>query len=265
MTLPQAITADGVQYVLRQVQPARFVVPLVGHFVQVLHDFETEQWDHLPRAFNMLGWKRTLNPNGEFPDTCYMPGMKPGDFGTLTEPWQNFWFDLMGLATDNTWGFPELAAAWLDVTQDGKAMTDDRSWSHNESGNTDLSKMFREWITGKNLTTNDRDMAIKSLHMGGNIAKVVGQEGANWIIETLNISTPPPPVESVWGNPWLIGWLTQSTINRLPDGRYRVIDWPQLGVHGVPFPVVGFGGRNKLPKDWTKPIANGAKFSPYIP
>ena len=245
----------------------RFIVPSVGHFVQVRHDWETNDWGREPRAYSIPGWKQHLNPHGEFPDTCYMPGLKahtPSDFGYLTEAWQNFWFDLMGLATDNRWGFPELAIAWLNVTQDGKAMTDDHSWSHNESNNRDLSKMFREYIVGKNLATNDKDMAIKSLHMGGNIAKVIAEDGANFLIETLDILKLPPSADVVWEKPWLFGWLTQSTINQNAAGQYKVIDWPQLGPHGVPFPVIGLGGLNKLPKAWAKPIANGAQYSPYI-
>jgi hypothetical protein len=239
-----------------------FTVPAAGRFVQIRHDWETTHWDERPRCYSVYGESMPAsNPNGQLPDTVYMPGCKAvGDFLHLTEARQNLWFDLMSRATDDTWGFPELAIAWLNVTQDGKAMTDDHSWSHNESRNTDPSKMFREYITGKNLTTNDRDMAIKSLHMGGNIAKVIGEDGAgNWLIETLNFSPGviPPSVDDVWEKPWLFGWLTQSTKDA------KAIDWPQLGPHGVPFPVIGLNGVNKLPKAWTKPIENGAEYSPY--
>ena len=245
-------------------------VPSTGTFVQVKHDWETEHWSNKPRGVTVYGLKFNSttgmyegmpsdNPFATLPDTVPMPGLKSqGDFMPMNEEVQNFWFDLMSLAAENTWGFPELSMAWLNTTQDGKAMTDDHSWSHNESNNTDLTKMFREYITGRNLTTNMKDMAIKSLHMGGNIAKVIGTDTAgNWLIETLDFSHLPD-AEEAWSKPWLTPWLTQTAVNPT-----RAVDWPQLGEYGVPFPLVGIDGVNKLPKSWAKPISNGVEYNPY--
>lgn len=250
-------------------------VPATGKFVQIPWDWETRKWNFASRGVDPENYNLTYNkitglyegmpaknPYATLPGTVVMPGMKwhvPSEFGYLTEPWQNFWFDCIGLATNNTWGFPELALAWLRITRDGAALTDDHSHTHNESRNTDVSKMFREYITGKNLTTNNKDMAIRSLNMVGNIAKVIGDDGAgNWWIETLDIDAPPPDVEWAWERPWLVGWLTQTAVNPT-----RCIDWGDLGPYGVPFPVIGAGGRNKLPKTQAKPIGPGP-FSPYV-
>lgn len=244
-------------------------VPDTGNFVQIKHDWETAEWNYKPRGVTKYGLylnKPTglyegmpaKNPYATLPDTVPMNGLKSiGDFAPMDDTWQNFWFDLMNIASQYTYSFPDLAAAWLDVTQDGKGWTDDHAWSHNESQNKDSTKMFREYIVGKN-PTNPKDMAIKSLHAGGNIAKVLDDDGAYWLIETLDPFKPPPDPEWAWARPWLTPWLTQTAVNPT-----RAIDWGQLGVYGVPFFTVGIGGVNRVEKAWCKPIANGVEYNPY--
>jgi len=260
--------------------PGEYKVPATGNFVRIRRDWQTIHWMvegrggvyyGAPRGAKIYQLKMNYatglyegmpakNPYAIFPDAVPMPGMKPDDFAPLTEERQWFWFNLMSRITDDTWGFPELALAWLDITRDGRAMTDDRSWSNEESRNTDLTKMYREYITGKNLTTNSKDMAIKSLHMGGNLGKVLREEASYYIIEAIDFSpgVPPPPVDEVFDKPWLVGRLTQTGVNPV-----RALNWSQLDPFGVPFPVVGFNGENKLPQSWADPVANNTVLSWY--
>ncbi len=73
--------------------------------------------------------------------------------------------------------------------------------------------------------------------------------------------------------PWLIGWATEQTIVKLPDGRWQVSMFPQLKLAqrvwglpecGTPFPVIG-NGTNLMLKSDLKPVTNGAAYNMYVP
>jgi hypothetical protein len=228
-----------------------YVVPNDGIYLQVKHDFETEDWQYKPRSI-ILNYKKEppLNP---LPDTAYLPGCKPNDFVPLSKEWQFFWFDLLRLASNGTKTQPELLIAWEDLTKQGRAFTDFHSTAYGFTG----------YVLGINLNSNS-PIQHKSISCGGNIVKKVGTDGGKILIKALNLSNPPPKAEDVWGKWHLIHWATQSTIQEISDGAYRVVRFPQLGSWGVPFPLVSLNGINKIDPSWTKPLSGGQVISPYL-
>lgn len=228
----------------------RFTVPKRGEFFQILHDFETAEWGHRPRSV-VLNYKKDppLNP---LPDTAYLPGCKPADFVPLPSEWQMFWFDLLRLACNKTLSDEELIRRWANLTKDGRAFTDRHA----------VQNGFRDYIQGLNVGA--KPISHKSLSTGGNIVKKIGVDGGKILVEALDLSKPPPRAEDVWGKWYLIHWATQSTVEKLPSGKYRIVRFPQLGSWGTPFPLVSFNGVNKIEPAWTKPIENDSEYSPYV-
>lgn len=236
----------------------RFVVPNDGQvYMQVKHDYETEFWDHKPRALQIDGWKPQINPQGEFPDTfpCTTMG------GTrervkLTEPFQRLWFDLLKEASNNTMSESELIERWAEITEHGRALTDFFA----------VQQGYRDYILEQNLDAND--IQQKTLTMGGNIVHVIGSDATHWYIEAINTSETPPKAEDIINKPWLVQWGTQTTMEKLDDG-YVVVDWAQLNYnsksYGVPFMLLSPNGKLEIEKQFLKPIANGIEFSPYNP
>jgi hypothetical protein len=227
-----------------------FRVPEVGQYVIVKHDYERADYEFTSR--------------GPYPDTCMMEGMHPSDFHPLSSAWQWWWFGLLNEASRRQIPQAELLIRWARITESGRALTDRHSWNWPYSGEPNL---YIDYVQGLNLNSSNGPMQQKSLTMGGNLLHVVGQDGMYWIVETLNISAPPPPLGEFWKTPWLIHWATSSTTTRYADGTWKVVDWAWLNWNGVPYGVpflcIGRNGRNLIKKENCKPIANGAEFSPY--
>lgn len=247
-------------------EPRRvFTVPAIGTYALVRHDFETQQWSYKARALT-IGYNPRLNPDGAYPDTCYMPGLRPTDFHPLSPAWQFFWLALMKAACYNQIPDDEMLKRWAIITSDGRALNDRHTWNWVKDGEP---KLYADYVQSLNLNSQYGPMQIKSLTMGGNLVRIKGAAGENWLIETLDITQAPPAVGSIWDKPYLIHWGTQSTIHIYNGTQFRITDWSWLnwnGVgYGVPFPLVGLRGENLIPKAWTRPIANGAQYSPYIP
>jgi hypothetical protein len=239
-------------------------VPDTGTFMQVCHDYETALWNFQPRAF-VIGWNKENNPQGAYPDTCVLPGLNPDEFYPLSFKWQRFWLEMMNRASYGLIPQAELVKRWATITSDGRALTDRHTWNWVKTGEP---KLFIDYVQWLNLESPYGPMQQKSLTMGGNIVRVLGSSGNNYVIEAFDLSVPPPLMDNVWGQWWLIHWGTQSTIT--PYGsRWRITDWAWLnweGVgYGVPFMLISRDGTNLIPKDWCRPIANGAEYSPYIP
>jgi hypothetical protein len=240
--------------------PVTFTVPLIGTYKQILHDWQmpAAYWSGKPRAYT-LGWNKQDNPQGAYPDTVPMNGMKPNDFAPLNAEWQYLWFDLMRRASSDNIPDNDLRRLWRTITSDGRALTDNHTWNWIGGGEP---KLFADYVQGLNLKSSYGAMQQKSLTMGGNIVKVLASQGENYVIETLNVNElHPPALDQIWEKPWLVHWGTQTALD------YRAYDWPWLnwnGVnYGVPFLLIGKGGMNLIPKDVCMDIANGRKFTPY--
>lgn len=214
-------------------QPARWVVPEVGTFVQILHDSQTDEWGRESRA-KRIGYNATKNPTGSYPDTFYLSGMKPNDFYPLSEQWQWAWFNLLDISIDN----------WKWLTQHGIAFTDQHA----------VQNGFTDYVAGINLAAQ-KPFQVKSLALGGNIVKVIGEDANRWHIEAFDLTQPPPVIDPA--EVWRVHVATQSTIIN------KILPFPQAGGRDVFYFLPSIGGVNKIDKALTRPIENGAIYNPY--
>ena len=158
-----------------------------------------------------------------------------------------------------------LLSVYEDMIANHRAFTDGNA---PESG-------YADYVTGRNL--NAQPYRWKSLQSTGNIVNVLGVWSQNpnfYVIESLDLTKPPPSVNWVLANkPYLIGWATEQTVVQLADGRWQVSHWPQIKTaqrvwglpeSGIPFPIIG-NGKDLMSKTDLKKVANGAAYSPYVP
>jgi hypothetical protein len=237
----------------------RLRVPASGWFMQVKQDYETAQWNYQPRALAAgFGWNQTRNPDGAFPDTFPCTD----EFGNgekrtvLTEARQRLWFEALEYACDYQIPTLTLKERWAKITEHGRALTD----------HTAVQNGLTDYILGLNLDAHPIQQKI--LVMGGNIVKVIGSTNTRWIVEGV---TDYQPIETLWQKPWLLHWGTQSTIIKY-GSAYKRTDWSWLNYgtpimpYGVPYIVFSpSGNKIQIPKDFLKPIANGAEYAPYTP
>jgi GH25 family lysozyme M1 (1,4-beta-N-acetylmuramidase) len=229
-----------------------FTVPAVGEFFITRHDYQRADWGYKPRSF-ALNFKRNP-PECALPETVYLPGCKPDDFVPLSRAWQEFWFELLNLASEKSKTRVELLTAWEDLTAQGRAFTDLHSTMYG----------FTDFITGRNLGGGKGPIQHKSLSCGGNIVKKIGvHSSGKYIIEALDLSKPPPDPGETIQKPWLVHWGTQETVIPLAGGSFRVSRFPQLAPYGTPFLLVSRGGTNLIERGMVEGIRNGATYSPY--
>lgn len=249
----------------------KFTVPATGSFYLTRHDYEREDMRYtgkyengpityivknemVPRSISMQFKKNP--PECALPETVYLPGNKPNDFVPLSAPWQEFWLEVMDLASGKTLTRAELLTAWEDLTKQGRAFTDFHSVEYG----------YTDFILGRNLFSTKGPIQHKSLSCGGNLVKRIGvHSSGKYIIEALNLSKAPPDPAETLRKPWLIHWANQETVLRLTDGTWKVVDFPQLRPYGTPFLVVSSTGTNLIEPSMVKPVSNGSVFSPYNP
>lgn len=212
-------------------------------------------------------------------------------FYPLNEPWQRFLHAAMKRGSFNTMSEADYLLAWRKTTRDSGGQFDGHTWDtiDKRTDPADL-KIFTDYIQGLNLPPAHTygDMMQQDLLFSRNIIRVTREEaGANgWVYyETLNHTmydspmpgtspvrvggrtkylVDPPDLGAVWGNKWLIGWLTQSTTFELvKNTEWSHTRWPFFNGYGCPYLVLGRNGENRVRKYWTRPIPPGAEYSFY--
>jgi len=151
---------------------------------------------------------------------------------------------------------------YAEMIQDARSHTDADSV---EGG-------FADYVTGRNMTAKPYSWLCKTTT--GNLLKVIANEGKYWRVEALDLAKTPPALGEIVNKPWLLHWATEQSMSKLPNGTYVVDGYPQaeavakqLGYPrtGTPILNLSLGGSYLIEKFATKPIANGAKYSPYNP
>lgn len=230
-----------------------FMVPSAGTYYRTLHDFEAKHWDYKPRSIT-LNYKSDP-PSNALPETVPLEWNKSWgtrtDFFPLNEAWQNWLcFDLMGHAHPS-YSRDELKALWKAVTGPSVAFTDRHS----------IKDGFCDYVNGINI--GGKPIAWKNITTGGNLLLMRQKVSGAVVFEALDIAKPPPPIESVWGKPWLVHWATEETTLALENNRWRVSPFPQAP--GVPIPLLARGGLGSISDFRVVLMKNGTQFSPYVP
>lgn len=206
------------------------------------------------------------------------------DYVTLTDEWQWFMYSLWAWSVDNilpkgAWEdkytnasnpsmvfdkYTQGSMLWYyaEMIQDARSHTDSES---PEGG-------FRDVVTGRNPAARNYSWLTKTTT--GNLLRVVGEDSTWWIVDTLNLTKPPPSIYDVQDKPWLIHWATTMSLNQYADKTWGVHRYPQAYVccryrgyadTGTPIPMVGKGGQYRILKARCKSVAAGAIYSPYNP
>ena len=237
-------------------EPIRtLTVPQEGRYMLLVDDWDTEQWDRMPRS-KQKNYKKDP-PWNALPAT--IPTTKT--FWTLNEEWQWFHFDLMRRATFGTMTYAELLSAYQSTTRDAGGWRDRHTWNNVK----DPAKVYTDYVLGLNIPPEhtEGDAEQQDLLSSGNIVKVLGTAAnGKYIIETLDILRPPPSVDKVWGKWWLVGFLTLSAYDWDRDVRAR-IKWPFFNGYGCPHMTIGKDGVNYMERAWCRPIENGATYNLY--
>jgi len=273
-TIPVSVTAQ----LPPPPQPKRsWVVPDVGEYLIARHDYERAdrfvdslEYDNGAVSYQikneMCPYPITINfrknpPESALPETVILWGERPTDFVPLSSEWQFWWFELLNVASEGTKTYDELITAWTSLTAQGRAFTD----FHSREWIKDNGQGYEDYVLGVWPNSPNGPMQHKSLTCGGNIVRKIGTQDEYYVIEALNLSQAPPDPRAAIQKPWLVHWATQCTVLRLADGRWTMLDFPQLRPYGTPFPVISRDGTNLILKEHVNPIANGATYSPYVP
>jgi hypothetical protein len=212
-----------------------------GMYARVLHDWELAEFDYKPRQM-VAGYKKI-----PVPSTRMMWGRNPADgriydFIPFPKEWQFWLWDLLKYTLDNrapvgkieyfyNEGEPDIPVAphpyafakctegsltwaYVNLIQDHRSFTDTQA---PENGRAD-------YVTGRNLSAKPHSW--KCLTTTGNIVKIIGSDGIYYKIEALDVTKPPPPVESVMGT-HLIHWATEQSLVQI-GARWVVARYPQL-------------------------------------
>lgn len=223
---------------------------------QIAHDWQLESFSFLPRQ---------LSPEYEqripVPATRPLRGV-PDDFMIVPHDWQYFIYDLLDWVSNGLLPEAALTRAYVSLTEDHRAFTDGHA---RENG-------YCDFVTMTNM--GKIPYHWKALACTGNLVKIIGTQGAYFIIETLDITAPPPAVKDVINKPWLIHWATEQGLDKIGNHSYVVARFPQLRYEqrqlnlnetGTPYPLMGIGGRAYILKEHISRLQNGASYSPYVP
>jgi len=256
-----------VEFYRYEIEPAPaidfFTVPDDGHtYWQVMYDFQTDVWNHLPRPI-ALEYKKFCPPEERsLPATVPLRGTDAGEFTPLDETYQNLWYSMLDFASEASHSFAALEEIWRNVTISGRALTDQHS----------RGQGFADYILGVNL--DGPPMAIKYLTMSGNMLRQTRRSGTKIYFETIDIRKPAPPADWVMERPWLCHWATESTAIPYKSG-YVVSRWHWNFYgsikYGTPFPLVSHTGElwfdksDPLNKGELRQLEPGEIISPYNP
>lgn len=273
MTFPASIFIDSRRYDEPKpvVIPKRvWRVPDKGRYAITLHDYERID-RYIDSKFYSNGYV-TYNlrkenvplpihedfkknpPESAYPETVRMWGERPTDYVPLSKDWQWFWYHLMEEACQHTLNKIEMKNAWFSMTQHGRAFTDRHT----------RNQGFTDHVLGVNLNSPQGDMQHMSITCGGNLVKILGEQSGYYVVEAFNLMQPPPDPSIAIEQNWLSHWATQCTVLKLPDGRWKVMDFPQLRPFGSPFLMVSRTGTNLILKSHVREVKNSTVYSPYV-
>ena len=227
------------------------IVPGDAVYRQIPHDWESPDWDYKIRQ-KELDYKK-FPPDSALPETVKLGGMNKNKWYPLTKEWQFFIYDLVKKFAPDM-DDAGVLAAYASLVEDHRAFTD-----HHYEGYTDH-------VLGKDLDSPKGNYQWKyTLSTGGNLVKQLVDNGSEIIIEALDVTKPPPPVDEVWNKPHLIHMATQITVEELADGTYKVVHFPQVRDKdnqktGTPIPLLGIGGTNVIEKNKTKILTAGSEY-----
>lgn len=257
-------------------------VPEFGRFGVVKHDYQLAEYDFKPRQL-ALSVRYALPQNRK---TRPMFNNAVYDYVRVPEAHQWFLWDLFRFAledripvgkieaetyvkiikgfptTFNTYTEGSLTEAYGNMIERSRDFTDGQA----------VEDGFADYPTGRHI--GKPPWQWRCITHGGNLVKILREWNGYYVIEAINLNAPPPKVEDVFYKPWLIQWATEITTNQLADKRWVVSRFPQireacrkngLPEMGTPFPLWSLNGENMIAKDYVIPVANGAKFSPYVP
>jgi hypothetical protein len=263
-------------------------VPSQGSFVRVKHDFELEEYNFKPRQLSGLNVKYPLPENRK---TRPMWNSTVYDYVPIPERHQWFLWDIFKFAledriphgkiedatyvktikgtptTFNTYTPGSLTEAYANMIERSRDFTDSRA----------VEDGFADYPTGRHMGKPPWNW--RCITHGGQLLKRTGKTFGNYIeVFAIDLLATPPKVEDVFYSPWLIQWAVQITTEEIAplDGKRRwvVSRFPQikeacrqnnLPFMGTPFPLWGFGGVNRIHKDYVIPVQNDSEFSPYVP
>lgn len=240
------------------IPPPSVGIPLPsGTFKQIKHDYQAK--DGLQR----IGMPEVLS-------------MSLNQYSDLTQAWQEFWFAQMVHAYTKYkhWDKTKLSkteldslkAKWRSLTKQSEAFTNFRG-----------TNFYHDYISPNTKTGLP---GVEPLTCGGNIVKIIGSAvriaGKMVVpIETLDGNRPPPNIALVnrLTRPDLIPCATNAAADKsnpkewkpivLPDGTYRVDNFPQLSP--TPFLLVTNGKASERLKRDTPIRPAGTYTSSGIP
>ena len=203
----------------------------------LLHDFECDDGNHPPYLPRVYGKTKG------FPETVKCLN---STFEKMTEPWQRFWFELLKRFDKDTLPEAELKKRWAGLTNDATAFT-------NQHG----SSTHRDYINGQNMDAED--MGQENVTTCGNVVLAAGEPvkkmGSMYLpVQCINRLLPPPPVDQVINQPWLVHRATvclpfqvdSTPLPTAPNGTFRVNPFPHLDSRDVPVPFISKGGVNYI-------------------
>lgn len=263
-------------------------VPASGNYGRVKHDFELAEYGFKPRQL-----ETGINVKYPIPQNRRTRPMHNGrvyDYVPVPKEHQWFLWNLFQFAleykvpagkiedktyvknikgqpvTFNTYTPGSVTEAYGSMIERSRDFTDAKA----------VEDGFADHPTGRHI--NKPPWEWRCISHGGNLVKIIGQEGNYYIIEAIDLLKPPPKVADVFYKPWLVQWATEITTNELPplngERRWVVSRFPQireacrqnnLPQMGTPFPLWSLGGTNRILKEFVIPLANGVSFSPYVP
>lgn len=225
-----------------------FIVPAEGLWYQTRHDYQGNSQYKKPRSIE----KHTKD---SLPETIPLLNKKQ-QFYPLDEAWQCWWYALLlEQASYKQFDDATPKKSWASLTADKRAFTDKHA----------VQNGYYDFIQGIGKDPK-KPIAIKALTTGGNLVKVLENNGGTLTIACLDFSQAPPKIEDVWLNqPWLYQWATQETVEQLSDGTYRVLPFPQLKPWGTPVPVGSLDGTQIIAKADVTLLENGKTYRIYNP
>jgi len=234
-----------------------FTVPKDNHkYWQLGHDWQTSEWDHLPRS--IVKEYKKFHPWQErsLPDVfnVIVDGYVKKDYTPMSHDMQMLWFYMIDYSSKHT--MTELVEIWRNVTADGRALTDRHT---RENG-------FADYVTSENI--DGKPMAMLFASFGGNLVRQTRRSGSKIWVETIKADNPPS-VHEIEDKPWLWHWAVESTVFQLPDKTYLNSRWHwnfHNGVkYGTPFPFISPTGEARVSRGDVIEVQPGQVISPYNP